>query len=177
MLNARRYNKKGVTIAELIIGAVLVVILAGVVYNLYVYAKDAWLHVFVQGDMQAKAILAMERMVYGVDVDATSGYRKGIQEAQDILVPAIETSGSQIEFVDAEDIAVSRLFFQNGDRLIYTDDVGVNTDILDSDVLTLTFDRPAGQNDLVNITLILQRVVRGKTITVDLLTSVRLRNI
>ena len=163
---------KGLTIVEIIVACVLVVIITAVAYNFYVLAKDTWMHAFVQGSMQNDAILAIEQMVYGV-----GSTRKGIQEAQDIIVPIEGASTSQVEFVDQDDDALTRLFFQNGDRLVYTDENDINSDIIDGSVQTLTFTRPAGQADLIQINLVLQRTVRGRAITVNLATSTRLRNI
>jgi Tfp pilus assembly protein PilE len=163
---------KGLTIAEVIVACALVAIITAVAYNFYVLAKDAWTHAFVQGSMQNDAILAIEQMVYGV-----GSTRKGIQEAQDIIAPIEGASTSQIEYVDQDDDALTRLFFQNGDRLVYTDENDINSDIINNSVQTLTFTRPAGQADLIQINLVLQRMVRGRAVTVILATSTRLRNI
>jgi len=165
-------SKRGLTIAEMIVASVLVVIIAAIAYNFYVLAKDAWVHTFVQGGMQTEAILGVEKMLYGVDAT-----RKGIVEAQDILTPLADGSSSQIEFVDQNDDTTSRLFFQQGDTLVYTDENNVNTVIIDGDVQALTFTRPAGRPDVVEIKLILEDEVRGRVITVNLSTSARIRNI
>ena len=163
-------SKKGLTIAEVIVASLLVAIIAAVAYNFYVLAKDTWLHSFVQGDMQTEAILGIEKMLYGVDAT-----RKGIMEAQDIVTPLVGASSSQIELVDQDDDTLSRLFFQLGDTLVYTDEFNVNTVIIDGDVQTLTFTHPTA--DVIVINLVLQRAIRGKVITVNLSTSARIRNI
>ncbi len=163
-------SRRGMTIAEVIVASLIVVIIAAVAYNFYVLAKDTWLHAFVQGDMQTEAILGIEKMLYGVDAT-----RKGIMEAQDIITPLVGAFSSQIEIVDQNDTTLSRLFFQLGDTLMYTDENNVSTVIINGDVQTLTFTRPTA--DVVVIDLILQRAIRGKVITVDLSTSARIRNI
>ncbi|MFH1753287.1 MAG: prepilin-type N-terminal cleavage/methylation domain-containing protein [Candidatus Omnitrophota bacterium] len=165
-------HKKGFTIAEVIVASVLVVIIAAVAYNFYVLAKDAWFHVFAQGDMQTEAILGIEKMLYGVDAT-----RKGVLEAQDIITPGDGTTTSVLRFVDQDDININRFFSKQADTLVYTNENGINTVIINGDVQTLTFTRPAGQPDIVDINLVLQRAIRGKVITVNLSTSARIRNI
>jgi len=176
-MRVKRFNKRtGVTIAEVIVATMITVLVIGAGYAFYVMAKDVWLHVFVQTEMQNDAMLATEKMIYGLEVDAL-GSRKGIQESQDVLVPPSGGSGPQIEFVDPDDTSVTRLFFQSGDTIVYTDGNDVNTVILDQGVQSLLFTRPVDHDDLVLIGLVLERTVRGRAIRVELNTSTRLRNI
>ncbi len=165
------------TIVEMLISAALILILIGVVYNLYVLAKDTWLNVYEHGRMQSKALFIMEGMVSGVDAG-----RKGIYEAQDVIIPAAGNSDTQIEFVDQDDPSVTRSFYLSGDREVrYIDEAGTDSylDIdedVDNDVEALTFTRPSDNDDLIIIGLALKKTVMGKHVSVNLSTSVKLRN-
>lgn len=164
-------SEKGFTIAELIVSAVITLLVIGAAVGFYVIARDAWQHVLIQGDMQNEAILAIEKMFYGVDVS-----RKGIQEAQDVVIPAAGASSNQIEFIDQDDALISRLFYQVGNKLVYNNENNIDSDLINSDVASVTFTRPSDNDDLIQINLVMQRIVRGKTISVNISTSVRLRN-
>lgn len=163
---------RGFTIAEFIVSAVITLLIIGVAVGFYVIARDAWQHVLIQGNMQNEAILAVEKMFYGVDV-----LRKGIQEAQDVVTPAAGASSNQIEFIDQDNTLISRIFYQVGDRLVYNNENDIDSDLIDGDVASVTFTRPIDNDDLIQINLIMQRIVRGKAISVNISTSVRLRNI
>ena len=162
---------KGFTVVEMIVAAALIMVVISVAYYGYVLAKDAWLFVSVQGEMQRNAMLGVERMVHGVD-----GSLKGLHEAQGIISPTPGNSDSSIEFTDGVNNTLSRAFGINTDKLEYVDEANNSSDLIDQDVQTVTFNRPSGRDDLIEIGLVLQRVVAQKTITVNLNTSVKLRN-
>lgn len=165
------------TIVELLISSLLVIVIIAVAYGVYTMARDVQVCVFEQGRMQNKALFILERMIHGVGTA-----RKGIEEAQDILSPAAgAAAAAQIQFVDQDDATMTRSFYLLNSEVRYIDSGGsdtrldIDTDV-EGDVQTLTFTRPADNDDLIEIGLILQKTVWGKSIVVDLSTSVRLRN-
>lgn len=164
-------KRRGFTIVEMLVASALILIAVTIAYNSYVFAKDAWLYLSVQGRMQSDGMLAMERMIHGIDANL-----KGIHEAQGIITPTPGNSGSSIEFVDGVDPTLSRLFYLSDDKVVYMDESNNTSDLIDQGVQSLTFTRPAGSDDLVVINLIQQRTAFNKTINVELNTSVRVRN-
>ena len=165
---------KGFTLAELIMSLFLSVIVIAVSYNFYVASKLVWAYTYAQSNMQRDAMLSLEKMIHGIDVG-----RKGIAEAHDILTPVPGFSGnpssdSQIQFDDLA--GDSRWFYLQNVQLVYRDENNIDSNIIDSDVQSLTFTRLDGRDNLVKIDLTLQRPVLGKTITVDVSTSIELRN-
>lgn len=158
------FSRKGFTVGELLAASFLTAIAIAAIYTVYIFANETWLKVSVQAELQEKAAYGLERMVRGVD-----GNYKGIQEAQSVTTPAVAGSGNQIFFVDSENPAVSRTFYLSGDDVMYQNEV-----LVDGDVQTLTFSQP--QAGLIRINLILQRTVLSGTSSINLFTSVDLRN-
>lgn len=173
-------KRSGFTVPELIISMALLLILVGVSYNFYILTKDTYRYVFEQGRMQAKGIFILERIARGMDANSVDGTLRGIHTAQDIAVPSHGNSSSQIQFSDQDNNTL--IFYVLNNEVRYADDVGndirVDTDLTsDSDVQSLTFNRPADANsNLVEIGIVLQDTVAGKLINVVLSTTVRLRN-
>lgn len=139
------------------------------ILNFYIFVNDVWRYAFIQLNMQQEATLALEKMIRGVDKN-----RKGLQESQDVITPALGNSDTQIRFVDSDNPTISRLFYLSGNKLVYEDENLNTTDLIHRNVQSLIFNRP--QDDLVKITLNLQRTVWGRDISVALSTSVKLRN-
>ena len=83
----------------------------------------------------------------------------------------------KIVFVDQDDAALSRSFQISGDKLEYTDETGTTIDLIDRNVDLLTFERPTAQIDLIEINLVLEETMMGRTITVNLSTSAKVRNL
>jgi hypothetical protein len=164
-------NSKGFSIPDIIMGLFLSVIIVGVSYNFYTASKLVWAYTYAQSNMQRDAMISLEKIIHGTDTN-----RKGIAEAQDILTPSASSSDSQIQFEDSVGTGTSRWFYLQNNQLVYMDENNNVSNILDGDVQTLTFTRPNGRDNLVNIDLTLQRLVLDKTITVNVSTSVELRN-
>jgi hypothetical protein len=173
-------SPQGFTIAEVIVGAVLLAIITAVSYQFYNISKAVWVYIYVQGDLERTAMIGLEQMIHGLDVEnvvvSGQGYstRKGVQEAGNIIQPAMGVSASQIEFEDQDTPGVSRMFFMQGDRLVYMDDLDNNRDIIDSDLQSLTFTRLI--DDVVVIDLTLQRVVLDRQLSANVTTTIELRN-
>jgi len=158
------FSRKGFTVGELLAASLLTGIAIAAIYTVYVFANETWLRVCVQAELQEKATYGLERMVRGVD----ENYR-GIQEAQSVTAPAVAGSDDQILFVDSSPSATSRTFYLSGNDVMYQNEI-----LIDGDVQTLTFSQP--QVGLIKINLILQRIVLGRTSSINLFTLVDLRN-
>lgn len=166
----KRHNKSGLTIIEMLVSTFLIAVTLTLVYNFYILANNTSHYAFIQSSMQQEAMLCLEKMIRGVDnVD-----RKGIQEAQDITTPAVGDSDSQIEFVDQADASISRQFYLSTNRVVYQDEDGNARDLIPNNVKSLSFFRD--EDDLVEITLELEKAVLGKNVSVNLHTGVKLRN-
>jgi len=163
------FSRKGFTVGELLAASLLTGMAIAAIYTVYIFANETWLKVSVQAELQEKATYGLERMVRGVD-----GNYKGVQEAQSVTIPAVAGSGNQILFVDSENGAVSRSFYLSGDDVMYQNESAVTSVLVNGDVQTLTFSQP--QAGLIRINLILQRAVLGGTSSINLFTSVDLRN-
>lgn len=175
-------SHRGMTFVEVLITVALIgiIVIAGFGFNFFVdsyrLARDTFLYIYVYGDMQRKGMLGLEDMVRGRE-----GH-KGIQEAQDITIPAtVGAFGETIEFVDGEEDptaegypTTTRQFRKSSAKLQYVNASGGVTDIIDQDVNALKFTKV--QDDLVKIELELSKTALGKSITVDLKTYVKLRN-
>lgn len=162
---------KGFTIAEMLVSAVLIVIVLTISYNIYLLAKEVWLYVYVEGNMLRTGTEAVEKMIHGVEVD-----KKGIQEAQDIITPASGTTNTRIEFVDQDNPALSRAFYKSGSTIRYEDEDNAVSDLVEEDVSQLSFTRPAARDNTIEITLVLQRTVLEKNVSVSFNTTVEVRN-
>lgn len=161
----------GTSIIDVLVGLLLSVISMGIVYNFYVVTKMTWLYSVSQSDMQRNAMLGMEKIIHGVDAA-----HKGVTEARDLFVPVQNSFGDVIQFEDSDAPGVVRSFYLQGDKIVYMDENNNISDIIGSDVQSLTFTRPNGRDNLVLIDFILQRTVLDKDITVEMSTAVELRN-
>jgi len=170
--NEYKNTMRGFTVAELMAGAALLVITMTVAYNLYLFAKEAGMYVYTKSDLQQKAMLGLEEMIHGVDEA-----HKGIQEAQETTLPSAGAAATTtIVFTDGEDSSISRQFSFSGDDIVYTDENGATSLLIEGDVSALTFTRLAVPGNLIVINLTLQKSVSGKNILVALETEVELRN-
>lgn len=175
----RREDKKrrnGFTVGEFLVGAVLVVVVAAVAYNAYLFGQDAFIYTTQESRMHLKAMYVIERMIYGVGQD-----HKGLQEAQDVTLAA-GAEASSITFTAGDNAAETRRFFAANNEITYRNESSVDRRLdvdneVDNDVQALTFRRSATQPDLINIDLTLSKTLTGTTVTVSISTSVRLRNI
>jgi len=174
-------RKRGFSIPEVIIGTLLLMVIMAVTYQFYSMAKVVWVYIYVQGDLERTAMISMERMIHGVDVDNVAvgamAYNtpKGLQEARSIIQPAVGATASQLEFEDQDNPGVSRLFFQTADRLVYTDSLNNSRDLIEEGVQALSFTMLAA--DVVQIDLTLQRNVLGRVMSSNSTTTVQLRNL
>jgi len=167
------------SLVEILVGMALLTITVSVSYSFYTATKLSWAYALNQSGMQRDAMAALEKMVYGIDAN-----REGITVARNVTAPAAppsnsDTQGSQIDFWDPDtSILLPRSFFVQNNQLVFMDTDSTTTIILDADVDSLTFTRPAGRANLIQINLALQRsVLQGKKIIdVSVNTSVELRN-
>lgn len=169
-----RYHKdreSGFTLLDVMVSAVLTVIIIAAAYNFYTTAKLTWAYSFAQGNMHREAALAIEKMIHGIDAS-----HKGVAAARDIWLPAPGGAGALIQFEDSGTGGMTRQFYLQGDRLVYLDENNNTQDIIDGDVTVLSFARPAGRDNLVNIVLTMQRNVLGKAVSARMATSIELRN-
>ena len=171
MRKRRTTNLRGVSLVELLVASILLVVVASVAYNFYIFAKNVWAHTSAQGNLQRDAMLGLEKMIHGVDAD-----HKGIHEAQAITTPGMGVSATQVEFTDGADAALSRRFYISGDALVYEDENNNNVNLIDENVKTLTFTRSPITESIITINIVLEKVALDKTISVDLETIVRARN-
>lgn len=170
------YERRGFTLVEILIAATIMVLVVGGAISIYLMAITAWKEGSVQIALQRDASLAMEKMVRGIYG------RKGIREAQQISLPATGSSGTRIDFVDAEDSTLTRSFYfstgLDGDASTVADNQLMSSEttdpIIKSNVRTLTFNHLS--DDVVTINLGVQDTVRNKEINVDLSTTVKKRN-
>lgn len=166
---------RGFTIVELLITVAIIGVIAvtGFGYNFFVdsydLGRETFLSIYIHNNLYDKAMIGIDKMVRGAED------HKGLQESQHVDTPVSGASGDTIVFADGEDVSVTRTIYLSGDDVIYAG--GSTETIVDGDVNTLTFSRPSGTNDLININIIMQKVSLGDTITVNLTTSVKLRNV
>lgn len=173
------YERQGLTLVEILIAVTIMGLVVGGAISIYLMSITAWKEGSVQIALQRKGSLAMEKMVRGIDG------RKGIREAREISSPAVGSSATQIDFVDADDSTLTRSFYFSAgldddantvadNQLIYEDENGNETSIIKNNLRTLTFNHLS--DDVVTINLGVQDTVRNKEINVDLSTTVKKRN-
>lgn len=182
------YERRGFTLIEILIAITIMGLVVGGAISIYLMSITAWREGSVQIALQREGSLAMEKMVRGIDPYG----RKGIREAQQISLPATGSSGTRIDFVDADNPNPTRSFYfspgSDGDpstvadnQLRYIDENGNDTPIIENNVLMIkngvpisTFDHLSAE--IVTINLGMQDRVRDKDINVDLSTTVKIRN-
>lgn len=159
-------RKKGFTVTELLLAATIMILVMGGLVIFCVIAQSVWITGNARIDLQQKARIAMETMVRG-----SSGI-EGIRRASVITSPAVGATGTSISFADAS--GNSRSFAASSGKIVYTDEVGNTTDVIDSNVQALTFTCISIR--WVEIDLSMSVTLRGKAISADLATGVMLRN-
>lgn len=172
------YSKNGFSLVEVLLASSIAAMIIGGIVIVYFMSVSAWNEGSAQFTLQRRGSIAMEKMTRGVDG------RNGIREAQEISLPATGATGTQINYVDAVNPAITRSFFisagDDGDintpadnQIIYSE-AGVDTPVVGSDVRSLSFNHSS--DNAVTIELGLQDNVRGKTLNLDLRTTVKMRN-
>lgn len=167
-------GRAGFTIVEVLITVAIVgiIAIAGFGFNFFVnsynMARDTFLNVHAYTHIYTKGMIALDMIARGTENN------KGLMESQSVTVPTPGGSGDTIEFLDGQDGVTTRSFYLSGDDLIY--EGGSTLTVINGNVTTLTFTRPPGQDDLVDIELVLEDNLLGTNVTVELDSSVKLRN-
>jgi len=157
-------GQEGFTVVEVLIAAVIMALVITGAISIYMMSHTAWREGSTQIALQRNASLAMEKMVRGVDG------RNGVREANDVTCP-IDTDIRYTSGIDG----IQRRFWLNGSEIWHTPDYSIDEDgdPIVKDVSNLQF---TVSGDMVTINLGMQEMVTGKTIDVNLSTSVKLRN-
>jgi len=159
-------GKKGFTITEFLFAAAIMILAAGGLVVFCVIAQSVWLTGNARIDLQQKSRMAMETMIRG------SAEIEGIREATEIISPIVGATDTSISFRDPS--GNSRSFSAQAGKIVYVDDYGSSTNIVDGNVQSLTFTCMSLKR--VEIGLSMAVTIRGKVISADLATGVMLRN-
>jgi type II secretory pathway pseudopilin PulG len=180
------FYQKGFTLAEFIVALFVMILVVGGAVAIYLNSLTAWEEGNLQVALQREASSAMEQMVRGPGLGSGELFgTDGIREAQQISSPAIGSTATQINFVDADNLAVTRSFYFSAgadsdattpadNQLRYIDGSGNDSPIIESGVRALTFNRLSDK--VVKIDLGMEGRVIDRKVNVDLSTQVRLRN-
>ena len=161
-------SKKGFTIAEFMVASLVIMLLMGIVWSLYIFIQQQWQEGYITMKLERSASTAMESMVRGI-----TG-RHGIREANAISPPDPGDSSTSIDFTGLDDVT-RRFYFSSADNtLYYRNNVsGGSDEVISTDVQSATFSRAS---NLITVNLVLEETAGQKSIEVELETNVKFRN-
>ena len=163
-------TKKGFTLPELLITAVIMALIVVGSFAIYLTSYTSWRRSTVAISLQRDANMAMEKMVRG-ERDAGGTKNNGIREAGSFTIPGT----SVIRFRSGID-GKERSFYLSDGQLMYDPDVtsAGSEIIVASDLIDLKFEKISDRR--VRISLTMERFLRGESQTQNIETEVTIRN-
>ncbi len=168
---------RGFTLPEILIGMTIMLLVMGAALTIYNMSQVSWVEGNAQTGLQRDASISMAKMIRGING------MYGIMDAKSVNTPNATPPNIDNTVVFTGVDNVNRSFYLSSGMLYYdpnTSTSGGETSII-KNVSGLEFRRgngtaQYGSEDRLGIKLVLQQMVKSRTMSVTLYTAVKVRN-
>lgn len=163
--------------AELLVASVVIVILFTATLGSFVLAKSVYTDSIASYNLQRDVDTLLARIIRGKPEQGGSSY--GLRSAVSYTLPAVNPSGSRIDFKGVDDL--TRSYYLNNNTVVYSSPTQspsqkvVYTPPPNSNI-TLGFSNVSMDQQVVYIYIAVSQQIGSKTVVGSIATNVNLRN-